>query len=100
MAVYLPAGLSCSMRNLTIVPPLDSLTGDPEPDSPDSPVFGPDRECIKQAVFLSSGQNKFLPFQIHCQRIYPGIMLIVLSEVLMHLGLNNREPKYYPIYIK
>ncbi|WAR22163.1 hypothetical protein MAR_016137 [Mya arenaria] len=39
-----------------------------------------DQDCVKKPVFLATGMSKFSPHQIHCRRIYPGIILIVLTE--------------------
>lgn len=44
-------------------------------------------EFVKQAVFLHTSQCKYSPYQIHCQRIYPGILLVVLVQV-------NHQQKY------
>ncbi|XP_053407731.1 BLOC-3 complex member HPS1-like [Mercenaria mercenaria] len=45
------------------------------------PDIPEDRDCIKQAVFLSTSICKYSPYQIHCQRIFPGIILVVLTEM-------------------
>ena len=45
------------------------------------PGTAEDLDCVKQAVFLSTSICKFSPYQIHCRRIFPGIILVVLTEV-------------------
>ena len=40
-----------------------------------------DMEYIKQPVFLNTPLCKYSPYQMHCRRIYPGITLVVLTEV-------------------
>lgn len=45
-----------------------------------------ERDCVKQAVFLITSVCKYSPYQIYCQRIFPGIILVMLTEV-RHQGL-------------
>ena len=40
-----------------------------------------DMDYIKQPVFLNTPLCKYTPYQMHCRRIYPGIMLVILTEV-------------------
>lgn len=40
-----------------------------------------DMEYIKQPVFLNTPLCRFSPFQMHCRRIYPGIMMVILTEM-------------------
>ncbi|KAL4232063.1 hybrid polyketide synthetase [Mactra antiquata] len=39
-----------------------------------------DVDYIKQTVFLSTSLCKYTPYHIHCQKIFPGIILVVLCE--------------------
>ncbi|KAK3585451.1 hypothetical protein CHS0354_003298 [Potamilus streckersoni] len=36
---------------------------------------------IKQTVFLTTPVCTYAPYQLHCQRIFPGMVLVVLSEM-------------------
>lgn len=57
------------------------LATSPRVEEADQPVKQPTNDYLKHGVFLSTNLCKFSPYQIHCRRIYPGIILVVLTEM-------------------
>ncbi|KAH3790713.1 hypothetical protein DPMN_168920 [Dreissena polymorpha] len=70
-------GLSCSQRCLSE----SRLCEDVVKQEVDVPIMPEDTDYVKQTVFLATSQCRWSPCQIHCRRLYPGIILVVLTEV-------------------
>lgn len=61
--------------------PFDNVKQETAQQLEEPALEGESIEYIKQPVFLNTPLCKYSPYQMHCSRIYPGITLVVLTEV-------------------